>query len=88
MNDHKLKRVEIREAVFDLMLELEINYLPVNSDFPKKLRSNIRYYYGGLTLLKMDLGILSEYEYYEAVLKGKAKIQALKLMKEFYKLAN
>jgi hypothetical protein len=68
----------IKEKVFDLMLELDINYLPRSRDCSTKLYNDIIYYFSTMELLKEDMEILRKDEYVVAISRGRIKISQLK----------
>lgn len=71
--DHNERRKVIIEQVFDLMLELNINYMPKLTEYPRPLYNAVRYYFNGFKELKIYMNVLNEVEYEKAVNDGKIK---------------
>ena len=67
---YEIKRQEIREQVFDIMLEFEINWMPVGKQLPKKLINALMYYWGGLIEFRTENKLLTEVEYTNIVNKN------------------
>jgi len=75
--DHDKRRELIKEQVFDLMLELDINYMPKLAEYPRTLYNAVRYYFNGFKELKIYMNVLNEVEYVKAICDGRIKKEAI-----------